>query len=126
MAAEHAQLRDFIESLPDGYDTRVGERGVRLSGGQRQRLALARALYKQAPILVLDEPTSALDDQTEMAIIDTLDDLQSSGVTIVIVAHRMSTMARCNPVFVLDDGRLVMSGSFSESFGEQRSFDRAT
>lgn len=117
-AAERAQLHDFIASLPHGYDTRIGERGVRLSGGQRQRLALARALYKRAPILVLDEPTSALDERTETAIIATLEELQSSGTTIVIIAHRLSTMARCNPVFVLEEGRLETSGSFSELFGE--------
>jgi ABC-type multidrug transport system fused ATPase/permease subunit len=124
-AAISAQLHEFIETLPDGYDTHVGERGVRMSGGQRQRLALARALYKQAPVLVLDEPTSALDDQTEMGIIDVLDDLQSSGTTIVIVAHRLSTMAKCNPVFVLDQGRVVRSGSFSELFGALRSLNIA-
>jgi ABC-type multidrug transport system fused ATPase/permease subunit len=123
-AARHAQLHEFIESLPDKYETRVGERGVRLSGGQRQRLALARALYKRAPVLVLDEPTSALDDQTETAIIEATNDLQASGVTIVIVAHRPSTMVTCDPVFVLDEGRLVKSGSFSELFGKQKDFDQ--
>jgi len=121
-AARQAQLHEFIETLPDGYDTHVGERGVRLSGGQRQRLALARALYKQAPMLVLDEPTSALDDQTEAAIVSALDELQSSGTTIVIVAHRLSTMAKCDPVFVLEEGRLVKSGSFVDLFGELKSF----
>jgi ATP-binding cassette, subfamily B, bacterial PglK len=120
-----AQLHEFIETLPNCYDTHVGERGVRMSGGQRQRLALARALYKQAPLLVLDEPTSALDDQTEMGIIDALDELQSSGTTIVIVAHRLSTMAKCNPVFVLEEGRVVRSGSFFELFGASKSLDIA-
>jgi ATP-binding cassette subfamily B protein len=110
-AATLAQLHDFIVSLPEGYETRIGERGVRLSGGQRQRLALARALYKQAPVLVLDEPTSALDDQTEAAIVDVLDKLQASGTTIVIVAHRLSTIAKCDPVLVLEEGRLVKSGN---------------
>lgn len=117
-AAKQAQLDDFIQTLPDRYDTRIGERGVRLSGGQRQRLALARALYKRAPILVLDEPTSALDDETETAIIKAMDKLQSSGTTIVIVAHRPSTMAKCDPVFVLEEGRVVRSGSFAELFGK--------
>ena len=124
-AAERAQLRRFIESLPDGYDTRIGERGVRLSGGQRQRLALARALYKQAPILVLDEPTSALDEPTETAIIETMGELQTSGTTIVIVAHRLSTMAKCNPVFVLEEGRLLKSGSFSDLSPELTILDEA-
>lgn len=124
-AAESAQLHRFIESLPDGYGTRIGERGVRLSGGQRQRLALARALYKQAPILVLDEPTSALDQQTETAIIDAMDELQSTGTTIVIVAHRPSTMVQCNPVFVLEEGRLVKSGNFLEIFPAPTTVDNA-
>lgn len=118
-AAETAQLHDFIERLPDGYSTRVGERGVRLSGGQRQRLALARALYKQAQLLVLDEPTSALDSRTEQAVIDALDKLQTSGTTIVIITHRLSTMARCDPVFVLEDGLLSQSGTYAEIYGEQ-------
>ncbi|HYC96269.1 MAG TPA: ATP-binding cassette domain-containing protein, partial [Sphingomicrobium sp.] len=125
-AARQAQLHDFIETLPDGYDTRIGERGVRLSGGQRQRLALARALYKRAPVLVLDEPTSSLDEQTEMAIIGAMDELQSSGITIVIIAHRLSTMAKCNPIYVLDEGRLVRSGSFAELFGKLPSVDQTS
>ena len=124
-AARQAQLHDFIESLPDSYDTRVGERGVRLSGGQRQRLALARALYKQAPVVVLDEPTSSLDETTERAIVDALDDLQSCGTTIVIVAHRPETMARCDPIHVLEEGRLVRSGSHSELFGQLRNVGEA-
>ena len=123
-AAERAQLHDFIESLPDGYATRIGERGIRLSGGQRQRLALARALYKRAPILVLDEPTSALDEETETAIIDVLDDLQSDGSTIIIIAHRLSTVAKCDPIFVLGEGRLVRLGGYSSLLGELKSLER--
>lgn len=110
-AARRAQLHDFIEGLPDRYETRIGERGVRLSGGQRQRLALARALYKQAPLVVLDEPTSSLDEWTEKAIIDVLDELQLSGTTIVIIAHRAATIAKCDPVFVLDNGSLSQSAN---------------
>lgn len=124
-AARQAQFHDFIESLPDGYDTRIGERGVRLSGGQRQRLALARALYKQAPVVVLDEPTSSLDEPTERAIIDALDELQSRGTTIVIIAHRPETMAKCNPIHVLEEGRLVRSGSHSELFDKLREIGHA-
>lgn len=123
-AARQAQLHDFIKTLPDGYDTHIGERGMRLSGGQRQRLALARALYKRAPVLVLDEPTSALDDETETAIIKAMDELQSSGTTIVIIAHRQSTMAQCHPVFVLEEGRLMRSGSFAELFGKMKGRDK--
>ena len=106
-AAELAQLSELIESLPEGLDTKVGERGVRLSGGQRQRLALARAIYKDAPMLVLDEATSALDDETEAAVLQTLGRLQAEGCTIVIVAHRRSTITGCDQIFNLDNGRLV-------------------
>lgn len=116
-AAEIAQLHDFVMSLADGYDTRVGERGARLSGGQRQRLALARAIYKNAPVLVLDEATSALDDATEAAVLASIDRLHGEGRTIVIIAHRLTTVQRCERIFMLDDGELVQSGSFTELFG---------
>ena len=104
-----AQLDDFVSSLPDQYQTIVGERGARLSGGQRQRLALARAIYRQAPLLVLDEATSALDEETEAAVLSSLDQLQDSGCTIVIIAHRTSTVVRCDEVIMLDEGKLVQA-----------------
>lgn len=122
-AARRAHLHQFIEALPDQYETRIGERGVRLSGGQRQRLALARALYKDAAVLILDEATSALDDQTEQAVMEALDELQAEGTTVIIVAHRLSTVARCVPIFVLDNGRLVRSGTASELFGELKTLE---
>ena len=106
-AAAIAQLDEFVASLPDGYETIVGERGVRLSGGQRQRLGLARAIYKQAPVLILDEATSALDDATEQAVLRALDELDAAGCTILIVAHRTSTIASCDEVVRLDEGRIV-------------------
>ncbi len=106
-AARKSQLHDFIETLQQGYDTVIGERGIRLSGGQRQRLGLARAIYKQTPVLVLDEATSALDEVTEAAVIDALDELRQDGRTIVIIAHRRSTIARCNMVVRLEGGRIV-------------------
>lgn len=111
-AAKAAQLSDFIETLPDGYDTIVGERGVRLSGGQRQRLGLARAIYKQAPVLVLDEATSALDDMTEAAVLGALDELSTEGKTIIIVAHRQSTVATCELVIRLENGRIADVGAY--------------
>ncbi len=117
-AASVAQLDEFIESLPDGYEARIGERGVRLSGGQRQRLALARAIYKQAPFLVLDEATSALDDETEAAVLSSLNGLQAEGCTIVVIAHRLSTVQHCDWIFMLDEGKLIQSGSFMELFGQ--------
>lgn len=106
-AAKLAQLHEFVTSLPDGYETIVGERGVRLSGGQRQRLGIARAIYKDAPVLVLDEATSALDDATEAAVLDGLLGLREAGRTIIIIAHRASTIARCDLVARLAGGRLV-------------------
>jgi len=121
-AAKKAQLHDFVLSLPAGYETTVGERGVRLSGGQRQRLGLARAIYKGAPVMILDEATSALDDETEAAVIASLEALRREGRTIVIVAHRASTIRNCDLVARLDRGRLVEIGRFEEivSSGESR------
>ncbi len=116
-AAQAAQLSGFIDSLPEGYETKVGERGVRLSGGQRQRLGLARAIYKRAPLLVLDEATSALDNETEAAVLAALGELHAEGCTIVIIAHRLSTVAQCDPIFVLEDGALAQSGSYDDLFG---------
>jgi ATP-binding cassette, subfamily B, bacterial PglK len=105
-AAVQAQIADFIESLPKGYATTVGERGVRLSGGQRQRIGIARALYKQAPVLVFDEATSALDDATEKALMETLDGL-SRDLTIIMIAHRLSTTAYCDRVITVSSGCLL-------------------
>jgi ATP-binding cassette subfamily B protein len=100
IAAQQAELADFIEGLPDGYETLVGERGVRLSGGQRQRIGIARALYKQADVLIFDEATSALDSKTESDVMKSIEAL-SSDLTIVIVAHRLSTLAFCSHIFDL-------------------------
>ena len=99
-AAAQAQIADFIESLPHGYDTFVGERGIRLSGGQRQRIGIARALYKKAPVLVFDEATSALDNTTERALMETLDGL-SRDLTIIMIAHRLSTTKYCDRVITV-------------------------
>jgi ABC-type multidrug transport system fused ATPase/permease subunit len=112
-AARKAQLAEFIEGLPDKYRTTVGERGVRLSGGQRQRIGLARALYKQADVLVLDEATSALDDSTEKAVMQTVDSL-GKGLTVLIVAHRVSSLRNCNRIFELQDGGLSREGTYEE------------
>lgn len=104
LAASQAQLETFIEGLPKQYDTPVGERGVRLSGGQRQRIGLARALYKQADVLVLDEATSALDDNTERAVMNALAQL-GSEITVLMIAHRLSTLSRCDAILVLEAQR---------------------
>lgn len=106
-AARLAQLHEFVISLPDSYETVVGERGIRLSGGQRQRLGIARAIYKQVPVLVLDEATSALDEETEAAIIEALHRRGRGGRTMIIIAHRASTIAHCDLVARFAKGRLV-------------------
>jgi ATP-binding cassette subfamily B protein/subfamily B ATP-binding cassette protein MsbA len=112
-AAQAAQAHDFIKKLPHGYDTQVGERGVRLSGGQKQRIGLARAFLKNAPILLLDEPTSALDLETEAEIMDTLKALMSRYTTL-IVTHRLSTIHHVDCIHVLEAGRVVESGTGPE------------
>jgi ATP-binding cassette subfamily B protein len=109
-AAEQAQIASFIESGTDGYDTFVGERGVRLSGGQRQRIGIARALYKQATVIVLDEATSALDMATEEAVMAELEGL-SRELTVVMIAHRLSTVQRCDRVIRLAKGCIQAQGS---------------
>lgn len=108
-----AQLHEFVASLPEGYDTVVGERGIRLSGGQRQRLGIARAIYKRSPVLVLDEATSALDEATEAAVMDGLHSLDGKR-TLIVIAHRLSTISRCQHVVRLHEGRVIASGSFAE------------
>jgi ATP-binding cassette subfamily B protein len=112
-AARRAQLHDFIAALPEGYATEVGESGVRLSGGQRQRLGIARALYKQASVLVLDEATSALDDDTEQAVMASLHGL-TERLTVIMIAHRLSTVAGCDQVVRLSGGRIAQLGSYRE------------
>jgi ABC-type bacteriocin/lantibiotic exporter with double-glycine peptidase domain len=107
-AARHSGLASFIERLPEGYDTIVGERGVRLSGGQRQYIGIARALYKGASVLVLDEATSALDNETETAVISSIESL-SRDLTLIIIAHRLSTVRICDQIFCLENGCLVRS-----------------
>jgi len=113
-AATGAKAQDFITNLPNGYDTLVGERGMKLSGGERQRISLARAFLKDAPILILDEPTSSLDVHTESAILDTIQELMK-GRTTMMIAHRPSTLRDCNMILVLEDGRVNRVTSEVES-----------
>jgi ATP-binding cassette subfamily B protein len=112
-AAEGAAIADFIERQPDGYDTRVGERGLKLSGGEKQRVAIARTLLKNPPILILDEATSALDSRTEADILDTLEQVER-GRTTIVVAHRLSTVVAADKIVVLDQGRVAEQGTHAE------------
>jgi ATP-binding cassette subfamily C protein CydCD len=112
LAVERAALGDFVAELPDGLDTRVGERGMQLSGGQRQRVAIARAFLKDAPVLILDEATSHLDAVSERAVRTALGDLMRERTTIVI-AHRLSTISDANRIIVLDDGKVIETGTHS-------------
>lgn len=112
-AAEQAQIADCIESWPKKYQTFVGERGVRLSGGQRQRIGIARALYKQADVIIFDEATSALDNETELAVMQAIEGL-SKDLTIFIIAHRLTTLKNCTQLIELGDGFIKRSGSYQE------------
>jgi ABC-type multidrug transport system fused ATPase/permease subunit len=109
-AARRAQVHDFVRALPDGYDTLVGERGVKLSGGQKQRIAIARAMLKDAPILILDEATSALDSESEVAIQKALHALMV-GKTVIAIAHRLSTLREMDRIIVLENGHIVEDGT---------------
>ena len=112
-AIERAALDDFVETLPDGIDTPVGERGMQLSGGQRQRVAIARAFLKDAPVLILDEATSHLDAVSEQQVRHALDDLMSDRTTIVI-AHRLSTVRTADRIIVLENGHVAEIGQHQE------------
>jgi ATP-binding cassette, subfamily B, heavy metal transporter len=106
-------LLDFIEGLPQGWDTRVGERGLKLSGGERQRVGIARVIVKNPPILILDEATSSLDSRTEAEVQAALEDA-SRGRTTIVVAHRLSTIASADQILVLKDGAIVERGTHSD------------
>jgi ATP-binding cassette, subfamily B, bacterial PglK len=122
-AARQAQIADFVESRDEGYDALIGERGVRLSGGQRQRIGIARALYKQASVLVFDEATSALDNATERSVMDAIEGL-NRDLTIVLIAHRLTTVRRCDTIIELEQGRVVAQGSYEELLQSSPSFRR--
>ncbi len=112
-AAKQAKIHDTIMSFPDGYDTVVGERGLKLSGGEKQRVAIARAIMKDAPILLCDEPTSSLDSQTESDIMNNIKQLGQDRTTI-IVAHRLSTVQDCDEIIVLHNGKVAERGTHDE------------
>lgn len=125
-AAALAQIQDFIESeLPNGFDTDVGERGVRISGGQKQRIGIARALYHNPEVIVFDEATSALDNTTERALMKEISAL-SGTKTIIMIAHRLSTVQQCDSILVLDGGKLVGKGSYAELLATNSFFQKLT
>ena len=112
-AAEAAEADEFLDALPDGFASELGERGTRLSGGQQQRVAIARALLKDAPVLLLDEATSALDAQSERAVQHALENLMA-GRTTLVVAHRLATVLKADRIVVMDAGRIVAEGTHAE------------
>src|SRR5262249_14203176 len=123
VAVERAALQEFVEFLPDGLDTVVGERGTQLSGGQRQRVAIARAFLKDAPVLILDEATSHLDAVSEQQVRSALDRL-ARGRTTVVIAHRLSTVQDAEQILVLDEGRLVDVGTHDDLLARSALYQR--
>jgi len=121
LAAQQAQIAEFIENKANAYKELVGEGGIRLSGGQRQRIGIARALYKNAAVLIFDEATSSLDNVTEKSIIESINNL-SSDLTIIIIAHRLTTLHHCDNIFELDKGKLVAQGSYQLLLKESSTF----
>ena len=120
--AKIANLHDFVSNdLPEKYETKIGERGVKLSGGQRQRIGIARALYHQPQVLILDEATSALDNSTEKAVMDALNNLKKN-ITIIIIAHRLNTIKNCDTIFFLENGKLKNQGTFEELLKLDKNF----
>lgn len=122
-AARLAQVDEFIESLPAKYDTYVGERGIRLSGGQRQRIGIARALYRDASVIVFDEATSALDNATEKEVMSAIEGL-SHQFTIILIAHRLSTVEKCDRIFELSQGKVIAEGTYQELLENSHTFKR--
>jgi ABC-type multidrug transport system fused ATPase/permease subunit len=120
-SARRAMISEFIEASPEGYRTPVGERGVRLSGGQRQRIGIARALYKQASVLVFDEATNALDSVTEGSVVDNIRALDPE-LTVVFVAHRLTTVQHCSTIIQIEGGQIVAQGSYEELLARSASF----
>ena len=120
-AIKRSHLKEFIDSLPDGADTYVGERGVQLSGGQRQRIGIARAIYSQADVLILDEATSSLDGVTEKAIMRAIHDF-SGKKTIIMIAHRLTTVKNCDLIFLIDNGKLIDQGNFDDLVKRNKKF----
>jgi subfamily B ATP-binding cassette protein MsbA len=122
-AARAANAEEFIDALPQGYETMLGERGTRLSGGQRQRISIARALLRDPPILLLDEATSALDPRSERLVQEAIDRLMRDR-TVLVIAHRLSTVRHADRIVVLDEGRVIEQGTHDELFRAGRLYRR--
>jgi subfamily B ATP-binding cassette protein MsbA len=122
-AAKLANADEFIDRMPDGYDTMIGERGVTLSGGQRQRVTIARAIIRDSPILILDEPSAGLDAESEKLVFDALENLMQ-GKTSIVIAHRLATVRRADVIFVIDEGRVVEQGTHEELLGGSGLYSR--
>ena len=125
-AAKIANLHDFVmNDLPNGYETRVGERGVRLSGGQRQRIGIARALYHNPQVLILDEATSALDNLTELAVMEAINNLRDD-ITIILIAHRLSTVRECDQIYLMERGKVIAQGGYDQLRTSNKVFQEMT
>jgi len=122
-AAQQAQIAEFVEGLSEGYWAKLGERGIRLSGGQRQRVGIARALYRQASVLVFDEATSALDNATERSVMESINRL-GGDLTVILIAHRLSTVQDCDLIIEFEQGRVVAQGTYAELLARSASFQR--
>ena len=118
-----AHLHQFIETdLPEKYQTKVGERGIRLSGGQLQRVGIARSLYNNPKVLILDEATSALDNETELKVMENIDNLDNN-ITIILIAHRLNTLKNCDTIFKLENGKIVYQGAFGEIINDVKNLE---
>ena len=122
-AIKESALEDFIETLPNGIDTKVGESGIKLSGGQKQRVAIARAMLRKSSIIIFDESTSSLDNIAQAQIKKTIDSIKGKS-TVVIVAHRLSTIKNVDKIFFLEDGSIVDSGTFKELYKRNKEFKK--
>ena len=120
-AARAANMSEFIESLPEGYDSFLGDNGINISGGQRQRISIARELYKDASLLIFDEATSALDTESELEVQNSIDGLRGDK-TIILIAHRLSTVKNCDIIFVLKDGRVIEQGAYDTLYSHNGEF----